>query len=252
MDTPDLELQMWHERRKDIQQYVHIIHMPLFPVQGHAYEQCIRQDAANETFAALIDIDEFVVLKKHDNVVDFMVQHCDIECGQLSLNWVPMGTSNETRYRPLPVVKRNVNHHTVPAQFRVVKAIVRPTYVDDYMDWSHTVMLKRGHWVDTDGTVIPRVKSTAKCCIPYDHDGPRDVGVIYHYKYKSEEEFYVKSCLRGDSLLGRGNMEKCGHMKNYGNFPRHGGTFDDSAWRQLKRMVPKYSIFDRMSNISLY
>lgn len=66
-DVPDLELQAWYDRRKDIQRYIHIRHMPLFPVQGHAYEQCLRHDAANDTFAAMIDVDEFVVLKKHDN-----------------------------------------------------------------------------------------------------------------------------------------------------------------------------------------
>ena len=35
--------------------------------------------------------------------------------------------------------------------------------------------------------------------------------VIYHYKYRSEEEYYIKSCVRGDSLLKRGDMTKCGH-----------------------------------------
>lgn len=251
-DTPDLELQMWHERRTDIHQYIHIVHMPKFPVQGYAYEQCLRQDAVNNTFAAMIDIDEFVVLKKHDNIVDFMVEHCDVECGQISLNWQMMGTSNETSYTPTPVTKRNIHVHPFTAWSRIVKAIVRPTYVDDYMDWSHTVMLKRGHWVDTNGTVIPRITSTARCCNPHDYAGPRDVGIIYHYKYKSEEEFYMKSCLRGDSLKLRGDMEKCGHMRNTGNFPRGGIDYDDLAWKQLKRQVPKYAIFDRTTNISLY
>jgi len=256
-DVPDLELQAWHERRIDIQKYVHIFHMPLFPVQGHAYEQCLRQDAANNTFAAMIDIDEFVVLKKHDNVVDFMVEHCDVECGEISLNWNPMGTSNEIQYSRVPVTKRNIHIHTSEpyhrAMFKVVKVIVRPTYVADYMDWSHTVMLKRGHWIDTSGTILPRIISTARCCIPYEHPtGPTDVGVIYHYKYKSDEEYYIKSCVRGDSLLPRGQMTKCGHMRNGGNYPRNGSDFDDGAWKQLTRQVPKYAIFDKMTNVSLY
>ena len=195
---------------------------------------------------------QFVVLKKHDNIVDMMVEHCDDDCGELSLNWRPMGTSNETKYRPLPVTKRNVNVHTERAMFRVVKAIVRPTYVADYMDWSHTVMLKMGHWVDTNGTILPRIISTARCCVPYEHDGPTDVGLIYHYKYKSEEEFWFKYCKRGDSLSKWGETPKCDHRHRYGNYPRDGDAFDDSAWRQLKRMVPKYAIFDRMPNVKLY
>ena len=168
---------------------------------------------------------------------------------------------------------------------RIVKAIVRPTYVADYMDWSHTVMLKRGHWVDTryvllrvhpaedlfwisaymwvrllclgrkmqhSGASIPRIISTDRCCNHYDHLGPTDVGVIYHYKYKSEEEYRIKSCVWGDALNNRGYMPKCRDMFHRGNYPRVGGDFDDSAWRQLKRHHPKYSIFDRFSNVSLY
>lgn len=36
--------------------------------------------------------------------------------------------------------------------------------------------------------------------------------------------------------------------------PRTGdGTdYDDGAWKQLKKQVPKYAIFDRMTNVSLY
>ena len=141
--------------------------MPLYPVQGHAYESCIRNDAANSEFAAMIDIDEFVVLKKHDNVVDMMVELCNDECGQLSLNWNPMGTSNETSYSAVPVAKRNIHIHTSEPyhrkMFDIVKVIVRPSCVAEYMDWSHTVMLKEGYnWVDTDGTILRRVISTAK------------------------------------------------------------------------------------------
>ena len=102
--------------------------------------------------------------------------------------------------------------------------------------------------------------------------------VIYHYKYRSEEEYYIKSCVRGDSLLKRGDMTKCGHRDKFGNFPSKedlflccffvyndipkltlvasrkgdGTDYDDGAWKQLKKQVPKYAIFDRMTDVSLY
>ena len=243
-DVQDLELQAWHARRSDIQSLVHIVHMPLFPVQGHAYESCLRRDAANSTFAAMIDIDEFVVLKMHDNIVDMMVELCNEDCGELTLNWNLMGTSNETQYTPMPVTKRNLHALKRPGASRIVKAIVRPSYVADEMDWSHTVMLKRGHWVDTNGTITPRIKSTTRGVNPHDHDGPRDVGIIYHYKYKSDEEWYLKSCVRGDSLLARGDMRKCKDVERYGNEDRAGSDLDRGAWSQLVRMVPKYARFD--------
>lgn len=53
-------------------------------------------------------------------------------------------------------------------------------------------------------------------------------------------------------LLARGDMTTCLHMKGFGNYPWNGSDYDDRAWRQLTHMVPKYSIFDRVTNISLY
>ena len=218
-------------------------------MQGLAYARCLQRDGPTATFAALIDVDEFVVLKRHAHVADFMAEHCDADCGQLSLNWRTMGTSGEAAYRPLPVTRRNVHAHTYRPLERVVKAIVRPSYAADYLDWSHTILLKRGRWVDTDGTVIPRGASTARDGrVPYEHRGPTDVAALYHYRFKSEEEFRAKSCVRGDSLRERGSTPKCGHMSRPQNYPREGGGFDDLAWRQLKRRVPKYALFDEMAN----
>mmetsp|Transcript_20459 Transcript_20459/g.48052 ORF Transcript_20459/g.48052 Transcript_20459/m.48052 type:complete len:342 (-) Transcript_20459:53-1078(-) len=244
-DVQDLELQAWHARRSDIQSVVHIVHMPLFPVQGHAYEACLRRDAKDSTFAAMIDVDEFVVLKEHDNIVDMMVELCDEDCGQLTLNWNLMGTSNVAQYSPMPVTKRNL--HAITKRLdasRAVKAIVRPSYVADEMDWSHTVMLKKGQWYDTNGaTGRIRIKSTTRGVNPYEHDGPRDVGLLYHYKYKSEEEWYLKSCVRGHALFARGDMRKCNDLERSGNANRAGDDLDEGAWKQLLRMVPKYARF---------
>ena len=219
--------------------------MPLFPVQGHAYEACLRRDAANNTFASMIDVDEFVVLKKHDNIVDMMVEICDEDCGQLTLNWNLMGTSNEAQYSPMPIMKRNLHVIERRDASRVVKAIVRPSYVADEMDWSHTVMLKKGHWFDTNGaTGRTRMKSTTRGVNPHDHDGPRDVGLVYHYKYKSNEEWYFKSCVRGYALFARGDFRKCKDVERFGNENRAGSDMDRGAWEQLVRMVPKYARFD--------
>ncbi|KAL7530421.1 hypothetical protein ACHAXR_005281 [Thalassiosira sp. AJA248-18] len=243
-DTKDLELEAWFERRRDINHLIHITHMPEAPVHGKALARCLQRDGPDATFAALIDVDEFVVLKRHRNVADFMVEHCDSDCGQLSLNWQTMGTSRETAYRPVPVTRRNVHVHTYKPLERIVKAIVRPGYAADYIDWSHTIMLKRGRWVDTDGTAIPRLYSTTRGHVPYEHRGPTDVAALYHYRFKSEEEFYAKSCVRGDAILERGVTPKCDHMSRPQNYPRVGGEMDDLAWRQLKLRVPKYAIFD--------
>ena len=67
----------WYDTRKDIWEYISLIHFPLGGgAQVIAYDQCIKHDANDSTFAALFDVDEFLVLKGLDNVKDFMDRYC--------------------------------------------------------------------------------------------------------------------------------------------------------------------------------
>lgn len=151
---------------------------------------------------------------------------------------------------------------------KIVKVIVRPSYVvDDDMDWTHTVRLKRGFWVDTNGTRFDRpdgIEDHFSGKLNHggpDHQsydrGPTDVAQFYHYRWKSEEEYRHKVCGRGNSLhprfvLGgdgraRGDFPHCGgRLEKRGMYKteKNGGTFDDTAWRHLKRLVPKYAVYD--------
>ena len=228
MLAPDLELELWYERRKDLHKHVRIIHFPTSPVQLAAYDRCIKQDAKNSTFIALFDIDEFLVLKKHASVIDFMEEYCrEPMCGQLSVNWLMMGTSNETFYRPVPITKRNV--HT-DGMWGTIKTIVRPSYVDDNMRWRHSVYLKKGYWFDTRGVIVNNTGWTRQA----NNDAPSCVAVLHHYSYKSKEEWYYKNCIRGSSLQNRLDKPELCNRK----ILVHGKIFNDDAWQQLKRMVP--------------
>ena len=86
---------------------------------------------------------------------------------------------------------------------------------------------------------------------PYEWEGPTDVAVLYHYRFKSEYEFFVKSCIGGEAIRSQGVMPKCDHMMRKQNYPRKGGDFDDLAWKQLIRMVPKYAIFDEKKDATM-
>ena len=129
----------WYDTREDIHEYVKLIHYPVAGVQLKAYDRCMKQDAANSTFVALTDVDEFLVLKTFDNVVDFMDHHCNSECGQMAINWKMMGTSGEKFYTPVPVTKRNVHYQ----EYTAIKVIVRPSYVANDINWWHSVALKK-------------------------------------------------------------------------------------------------------------
>ena len=50
-------------------------------------------------WAAFIDIDEFLVMRKHRHVADFLEEYC--EAGAVLLSWLVFGTSNNTEYERL-------------------------------------------------------------------------------------------------------------------------------------------------------
>jgi len=232
----------WYQSRKDIHQYIRLIHFPQSPVQIPAYDQCIKRDAKDSTFVALIDVDEFVVLKRHSNVVDFVEAYCDFRCGQLSINWQNMGTSGETNYSAVPVLKRNVHYDENRAMHGTIKVIVRVKAVADPMRWRHSVMLKdKYNWVDTNHKVHKYKFGDWRR--QSNNDKPLDVAVIYHYPFKSREEFRYRTCVRGTSAHKRGEVPMCDNPGYYELY--NGTTFDDTAWRHLMRMVPKYRDYER-------
>jgi hypothetical protein len=121
-------------------------------------------------YLALIDVDEFIVLKQHESLKGMNVTslgpvhnqstdgtiaivdriHDLIETvwrqppafgrGALVLNWMLVGYSQKTLYTPLPVLKRF--QHRAPSADETIKSIVHMPDVDDLIN-PHAVALKR-------------------------------------------------------------------------------------------------------------
>ncbi|KAL7535360.1 hypothetical protein ACHAXR_007012 [Thalassiosira sp. AJA248-18] len=246
-NSPEFELRTLNHTRDDLIDHIRVIHFPVTPVQKPAYDQCIKQDARKSTFVAMIDVDEFLVLKTFDNVVKFMDHHCDFRCGQLSINWQIMGISKEKQYTPVPVTKRNVHYNDAGARHQTIKVIVRPSFVAKHMHWKHSVMLDKGRWVDTTGKKHVWPVGTFRRM--QNEDEPLDVAVLYHYPFKSEEEFIYKTCVKGTSLHQRGLLPMCNNSKYYNIY--NGTEFDDTAWKQLTRMVPKYRVYGEATDTNM-
>lgn len=74
--------------------------------------------------------------------------------------------------------------------------------------------------------------------------GSYDVAALHHYAFKSEEEIHYKLCVRGHSReVGKSQLPHCNNPKYY-YYNETAQKFDDMAWRQLVRMVPKYRVYD--------
>ena len=97
---------------------------------------------------AFIDLDEFIVLKKHNCIMDLLATVNNSAAG-LALNWYMFDFNGEIEYRPAPLTKRfqrrekNVNQH--------IKTISRASKIVG-VDQCHYQLYEGGGFaVDTDG-----------------------------------------------------------------------------------------------------
>jgi hypothetical protein len=229
-NSPDNEMRQWAVEKGP---HVTVKHFPGKAKQMEAYKDCAQTYGIRNkhTWVAFFDVDEFLVLRKHRHVVDFLHEHA--REGQIGINWFWFTTSGRLLYEPLPVTQRfvyreqDVNQH--------VKSII---YLQN-MDMTrrvhpHYAYLKDNrHQTDTNGREFKG---------PYNIGGPTDTAVLHHYWTKSRKEF-VRKKMRGRSDSADSNVNLTDAEQQADSMPS-GAVFDDSAWKLLKELVPKYRVFD--------
>lgn len=177
-NSPEFGLKDWPLRYPEGRLIVQ--HIPGYVMQLTAYNHFLKTFGHYHTWCAFIDADEFIVLKKHPNVVAMLEEHC--HDGALTLNWYMFGSSGKLEYEPEPVTKRfqlrarAVNPH--------IKTIVHTASVHTMGIHDCQVMyINSGMPHDTNGRLVIG---------PFNPDGPVDVAVIHHYNAKSLEEYQWK------------------------------------------------------------
>lgn len=157
---------------------VTVIHFPGEQKMLESRNIFIVQYRNKHKWVAHIDIDEFIVLKKHNNIIDFLNDYDD--CDSIAINWLMFGTSNDINYRNEPVTKRfqycsndiNIHYKCISK----IKSINLCTH-------SHRPLLHNGSIYDTNRIVINDI---------FNPNGDYNVACIHHYYTKSEEEFKAK------------------------------------------------------------
>jgi hypothetical protein len=235
----------WLERRADrLKNRVTIQHYPGEGKQSTAYRDCARRVLSDRhRWVFFTDADEFLVLKKHDNVTSFLLQH-DTKRTAVAINWQVQSWNNQMQYSPQPVTKRFASRaDTGDINFHV-KTISNVDKIDlGARHNPHFATLKRKEYlaVDTTGkTLHPRT--------PYwNNQNPSDVALVYHHNTKSWKE------LVGKRTRGRADMEGPGLAETVKLLisNAHAGKgldntteVDVSAWEMLKSRNPKYKFFD--------
>jgi hypothetical protein len=143
--------------------------------QTVAYNNFIKEYHNQYEWAAFFDVDEFLVLKKHNNIKDFLSDYSSFN--SIGVNWVVFGNNGLTEVNgEYSLLKRftkrqkDINPH--------VKNIVKllPNVVMDV----HNPL---GTWYDTQGNQHQG---------SFNHDGNIDIVQLNHYFCKTKEEYQLK------------------------------------------------------------
>lgn len=256
-NTDNFEMKQWGKLKGD---HVEVIHYPGGAKQSSAYRDCSKRFAegnkGNHTWAAFIDSDEFLVLRKHEHVSDFLEEHC--AHGAIAVNWIVFHSNSWNLYSPAPVTKRFVygeldkNSH--------IKSIARLDDIkglnpfEEQYQHPHYVPLKDGFSThDTNGRNISG---------PFNPNGPTNLAVIHHYSTKSAKEYVqkrsrgradteasVEAVIRGATDTYKATLAGEDIPLDIKIMSSMNLTFDDTAWTTLKKNVPSYAFFDEIGLI---
>jgi hypothetical protein len=144
--------------------------------QRIAYNHFIKSNLGEYDWAAFFDVDEFLVLKKHKNVKEFINDYYDYN--SIGISWVFFGDNNHTQIvnnnygviNRFTLRQKNIDEH--------VKCILK---LNSNLDMD--VHNPHGIWVDTN---------YQKNNGPYSKNPTDNIAQLNHYYCKTKEEFSVK------------------------------------------------------------
>jgi hypothetical protein len=158
--------------------FVTVIHFPGPTKQLEAYDLFVTTYKNKHKWAAFMDCDEFIILKKHNNIVDFLNDYDNFS--GVGLNWLFFGTANQTEFQNEPVTKRfQYCSNKLDLQ---IKCIIKINKIYKYTT-PHSPLLVEG--------IICNINKN-KIESDFNDDLNSDVAYIHHYYTKSEQEFREK------------------------------------------------------------
>jgi hypothetical protein len=168
---------------------VQIINFPGNIKQLAAYEHFLKYLKHQYHYVAFFDVDEFLVLKRHNNINDFCLQH--IPSGALGVNWYIFGNNGQTKYEPRGVLERFTRRSSIMDHH--VKTIAKCSDILK-MKIHEPETLKKGTYFKN----ISGHKLELGCAFNFKKDDT--IVQLNHYFTKSDEELQIK-CDRGRADL---------------------------------------------------
>jgi adenylate kinase family enzyme len=152
--------------------------------QVKSYNDFISKYKNDYDWVAFIDCDEFIHLKKHSNIKEFILEYHN-EFG-ISMNWYMFGSNNK-------LVRDNENKNSLIKQF---------TFRDK--DVNHHIKtllnLKSESTMSLPHNPSNKLMDTNRNFFrgPFNPNGPTDIIQLNHYYYKTYEDWLIL-CNRGQS-----------------------------------------------------
>jgi hypothetical protein len=119
--------------RETLAEYIECGLVQLYEIKGispqqQAYQHCLDNHGCEFRWLAFIDIDEFIVLKKNENIHSLLVSYENYAA--LAINWVMFGSSGYINNPPVPITLHLKELVAYKMPNSTIKSIVQPRYVE--------------------------------------------------------------------------------------------------------------------------
>lgn len=156
----------------------------IFETKGNAkqtkvYNECIEFTKNTVNWLIILDGDEFIYLKKHKNINNFLNDYKDFHA--IGLNWLMFGSSFHEKIQKGLIIENYL--YCDDTQNQHIKTICKPRNVIR-VENPHYVVLKNPQLsIDTHKNIIKG---------PFNKNNNSDIALIHHYWGKSMEDMEIK------------------------------------------------------------
>ena len=169
---------------------VTVEHYTGIEAQEKSYTSCVHRYNQPGNWIAFIDCDEFVVLRNHTTINDF-IRYMAPRGDAVSLHRVIFGSNHHIFHQNLPVLARFIRRSA--GIDKMVKTIAHAPDIKT-VKVHYTVMKTNKHRINVHGTDYDKSGSGTR------RDLTEDVAAVYHYRLKSEEE-YLRRKKHGSAIF---------------------------------------------------
>ena len=152
-----------------------------------AYNHFLETHASDYDWAAFIDVDEFIILKQHDNIKAMLLNYENVNA--LTLNWVMVSSvikdEDNIDVNANGVIKRflYIENRVVAGIKFIANLKKNNAFIVDCPHYPRNVLMSDTHFNTLMNT-------------PDNINFPTDIAYLNHYYYKTHEEFLQK-CANG-------------------------------------------------------